>query len=664
MLKINFMPLGSSTLHTIEIGTGGSVQSGEPGTDVPGTGAGDTAGTGDGAGDGAAGVVDGQRDVFTTEMDDDLDVFLPVRTTSGTVRFYNSEDGQAWNTLIDISDGHTPVVLKAGGSPVWKGYVNKGYVGSRPLFGYCEPCEINVQCPLMELDTEYYTPTGNSDGMITLSDVITQIFNNPFGDGNIPFSLSTSVTRATVLGLYVSVGFFLKEFEADDGTVTAVPMYTRKEALEKVLRQACLSAYWNGTTVIISYIEPRSAGTTLRPDPADTGSYETALMPFKKVVVTAEPNDTEDFMQLPTQPMTDWTRTNSINPETDPIIMGGSLFMYKTIARIWGVLNQDVGDTAWRRINDSKYNYDTVGQSGVHVISYQDITGQTVTGYNLVPSVILNYPAGMDFNDTDWRDTMVNTTFIVSTKAPVMAHDALLAIQMRLALDFYDHNWSGQVEISVSIGDLYYDPDSNSWQSTPLFFHVDVENGELKSTHNVSSTYENVTGYCIPVDGTMSGSLKIKVRADDPNCGLTKNVITIEQLKAEVVRHTFDPNEKNTYRSQPAAGRGENDIELAFCSERRTVNADNFLFLPDSTYGYVGVTVMSTGGGTKRPEQWVADTIAEMTTGKVRSLIVLRQDGDFQPGLYSYEEKIYNTLVKKREWGENVTEVHLIEVTP
>ena len=100
MITIDFTALRSSDAYTLMIGTGHATS------------------------------VEGTRDVFVTTEEDDTDLFMPVRCTSGTVRFYNA--GGAWNTLADISDDHTPVqlVTQGGGGVVWRGYINKGYVGN------------------------------------------------------------------------------------------------------------------------------------------------------------------------------------------------------------------------------------------------------------------------------------------------------------------------------------------------------------------------------------------------------------------------------------------------------------------------------------------------------------------------------------------------------
>lgn len=612
-------------------------------------------------------VVDGTRDVFTTTEEDDTDVFMPVRCTSGAVRFYNKDN--AWSTLADISDEHKPVTLLSNGSPVWSGYINKGYVGTRKLYGCNEECEICVQCPLSELDTVNYDPITDqtwTSGMKTLSWVLADILNDPFGDGVVSSpSIQQISDAATILALQVYVGPFYETYNGDDGTTTYRPKYTRKQALEEVLRMACCTARWTGTAVEIK--EPKempSGGTTLNPAPIDMDSTETAVMPYKNVRVTANAEAVETAMDFPTLVLNNWAELNGIPQKVQQTaIIGPGVLNLKAVGLIWGRIGATFTPDDWRGITDDEFTYGTTDSgNNLLIAAYQQLTDDVAySGYNLSPSIWLNYTH--DYTITP-QSNIQPTTVSVQTKTDFFIQDAILEIQMRLKENFCESNFSGVVMIRVSIGDKYYNYLASAWvtAANPLPFSVDTyflkvtfENGQLKRTGNLDYNFDSYSGYGIPVTEALNGLLKIEIKASSD---FDNDIITIDSFQVRAVRHVSDIRERGTYSATGSKGQGEDSIDLAFCSERRADNAYNFLFDGNGNV----VKTVTIGGVALRPEQWVANRHAAMTTGKARSLLVLRQE-DFTANKYLFNGKRYDTLCISHDWAENITEAHLIEIS-
>lgn len=613
-------------------------------------------------------VVDGTRDVFTTTEDDDTDMFMPVRCTSGTVKFYNA--GNVWSTLANVSDNHTPVVLKQGGNDVWKGYINKGYVGGRMLFGYNEKCDIAVQCPLSELETVDYVPTAGNNAMIKLEDIIDDIFTNPFGSGtSIVYTPIDDIQVGIMLACYVSSGFFYKTFEDSDGVVSNVPKFTRKKALEEVLKMACCSARWNGTSVDIIAMKPETSTTgisALQPDPADTQSSETAIVPFKNVRVTANADGNETAVDFPTSPLQNWARLYAGNAE-QRTIQGAGLLNIHAVGLIWGRIGASFGNPdEWRGIDDDKYTYDTTDLGGnLLITAYQELTDNVqYSGYNLSPAIWLNYTQDYDITP---HSNIIATTVSIETKTPFFIQDSILEIQMRVKEDFYESNVNGVILIRVSIGNYYFDYLSNSWVDVtspgvqmPDFIKATLENGSLKRTGNLDYNFETFSGLGIPVNNVLSGLLKIEIKA---HSDFDNHIITIDSFRINAVRHVQDIREKNIFTANGANGNGDDEVNISFCSNRRNANADNFLFSQLSGE-YIVVTNMIFGTGEPiRPEQWIANRRAALNTGNVRSVITLRQVGNLAAGKYTYNNKIYDTLSISHDWAENITEAHLIEIS-
>ena len=608
-------------------------------------------------------VVDGTRDVFTTTEEDDTDVFMPVRCTSGTIRFYNA--GNAWGTLADISDEHKPVTLLSNGSPVWSGYINKGYVGTRKLYGYNEECEICVQCPLSELDTVNYEPTKNT--MMTLGSIVSDILTYPFGNDGDTFNvtLPSGTDAGMVLGLYVYSGFFYKNFENDDGSTAYVPKYTRKEALAEVLKMACCTARWTGTSVEIKEMKVVSSSSdTLSPNPADTDSSETAIVPFKSVRVTANANENDVAIQWPTKAIQNWVSDNKMQSGWNLTVRLGTT-MLKPINVLYGDFGSSwSGSDEWRNITDDEYDYTPwSGQNETRIAAYEDRSGKDVgSANNRAPSVWLNQ-CSVQISEFDVGITQVNTTiFCIKTKNAFFIQDAILCIQMRLTENFYEKNFSGVVKLSVKVGSYFWESATNSWTTQPsnAFFDAEFENGQLKRTQDLNPYFDSYDGYGIPVDRVLSGEVQVTVDASN----FSSDLICIDSLEVSAVRHVANSKERNLFTANGTKGSGDDDVELAFCSQRRAVNADNFLFAPLGNE-YEVVPYLQTDYGDIKPEEWVAKRRATLTTSdtKARSVILLRQIGDIEPGQYAFNGKVYDTLSINHDWAENITEAHLIEIS-
>ena len=103
----------------------------------------------------------GSEEPFTTDEDDDEDMFAPIRTQSGYFRIV--DDGKAVNAngqevVFDISSLYPvtatdrPVTLTDGqGNVVWQGFMQSQTFGSE-LYGNPQQYEFPIQCPIAALE--------------------------------------------------------------------------------------------------------------------------------------------------------------------------------------------------------------------------------------------------------------------------------------------------------------------------------------------------------------------------------------------------------------------------------------------------------------------------------------------------------------------------------
>ena len=93
---------------------------------------------------------------FSTQEDNNEDMFTPVRTQTGYIRIVDDgwlADGVTafdWHGMIPETDLSRPVTLTAGGSVVWQGYMQAQTFGS-VLYGNPQEREFPIQCPLSSL---------------------------------------------------------------------------------------------------------------------------------------------------------------------------------------------------------------------------------------------------------------------------------------------------------------------------------------------------------------------------------------------------------------------------------------------------------------------------------------------------------------------------------
>lgn len=105
-----------------------------------------------GGGTGAAIPLKGGAQPFTTQEDGSDDLFTPVRTQSGYLRIVDDgldANGNAfdWKDLVPETDTSRPVTLTAGGTTLWKGFMQAQDFGSI-LYGNPQEREFPIQCPL------------------------------------------------------------------------------------------------------------------------------------------------------------------------------------------------------------------------------------------------------------------------------------------------------------------------------------------------------------------------------------------------------------------------------------------------------------------------------------------------------------------------------------
>lgn len=201
-----------------------------------------------GGGTGAAIPLKGGAEPFVTQEDPSDDLFTPVRTQTGYLRIVDDgmdARGNAfdWHDLIPETDTSRPVTLTAGGTTVWRGFMQAQDFGSL-IYGNPQEREFPIQCPLSvtECSDVNYEQKHIKNFAYLLQQILLSI-----PEGGRP-------TTIMAQGGAVARTFLLKQidwqnFATEDGNGNMSARFTLYECLEDMCR------FWGWTA--------RTSGTTL-----------------------------------------------------------------------------------------------------------------------------------------------------------------------------------------------------------------------------------------------------------------------------------------------------------------------------------------------------------------------------------------------------------------
>ena len=208
----------------------------------------------------------GAASAFETVEEADTDMFMPVRTQSGTFRFIGtgSAGRNAWLGMIPSNALSKPVKLThvSNGSTVtdWQGYVQPQVFDNDYPYNGTSEHDMTVQCPLSVLGTIDIDTTGPSAGTVTVRQLIsTWIFDQLTG---------TTITNyyfqgtAAVNTNRLNVKLIWANFLDTDSDGTIKPKYTCKQVLEEVCKFFGWTCRMCGTEVFFTMPVDNTAGFT------------------------------------------------------------------------------------------------------------------------------------------------------------------------------------------------------------------------------------------------------------------------------------------------------------------------------------------------------------------------------------------------------------------
>lgn len=300
---VPFKSLQTSTLYTVNIYKEGTPQGGVQ-------------------------TLDGAADPFETQEDNDEDVFIDVRTQTGTLRIVHSDGSSLWSEMAPANDVDTPVTLthEVDGNTIldWQGFLQSEDFG-HTLYGDPQELEIPVQCPLSVLQsrhvsTEEYASRNFAYILKTLIDEI-----NGISDGIV--TLDTVVVGGGAdAQAWLLIETDWQNFLTTDSEGNIEPKYNYFEVLEDLCRFWGWTARTMQQTLYLTNADDAAeqslltltysqlatmaggtaAGTIVQPDTvvisgdcfADTNNTESLLRGFSKATVKVDCNQQDTVMKF------------------------------------------------------------------------------------------------------------------------------------------------------------------------------------------------------------------------------------------------------------------------------------------------------------------------------------------------------------------------------
>ena len=184
------------------------------------------------------------------------------------------------------------------------------------------------------------------------------------------------------------------------------------------------------------------------------------------------------------------------------------------------------------------------------------------------------------------------------------------------------------LRVILKVGDLYYN--GTEWTDTETIFSIpvvgDPSSPAVQGTAHIKNTnngeYENVSGYCIPISGYLSGPMEFTICSwENGSAGYpweqnAANIIFISGLNIKYVNNNTDYSDGLTLNSQTGvAFQDEKSVDLSLSSAPETKAGNGLLFWDGAPIGQQDIfsyAVSTEAGTASQPEYWLLDSLKKV----------------------------------------------------
>lgn len=655
----------------------------------------------------------GADEPFVTEEDDDEDMFAPIRTQTGFLRFMDT-GVSGWSDILPQNDKDRPVVLtNLAGTVLWQGYLQAETFGQE-LYGYHDEVELPVQCCLSVLSATQVTTEQ------------TQIRNFAWLLRHLIQNMEDSDAGITFNTIKIQGGadarqWLLKKFDWNNFLTENNNQLEGKYNLGSIMSDMC--QFWGWTA--------RTCGQTLYLTCIDD-SAEQSILSLTRTQLDTLASATSDtatgtieYFAASTYDLAD-TASNKIFASTDneDLLLSGA-----NKAIVTSDVNKEntVVQFAPQSVRDTMEvnGYTWVAPSGAPDMTgffttpiISQFTSPTLVGTGAnVSGNQSGFCRRQIYSSTDQDDPTLedmfvmpnsqntgsgNTTYItLQTKRAMAYGGGSLKLKADLWQGYERYNDDNEIYLRLGIGPdranaqwWYMNPVVNptdgtitsGWYVSQQIFKAAMHNGQLYSTSCVLTEGSTEMGKYlyskIPVAANLSGYIFIDILGS----GLT--TLEMGNFAIEFTRdQTVLPTNINQKRPRELVKERKESHEYTDHNVNMTQdewNAD-LIFASDNNmeYGYgllmnADGSYMATaqyGSSSEHPEQHLASRVADYWARNKRAITAdLRSDALTAAGStlriaaihplckLTFESKTFTPLSITRDWREDVSRIKMIEL--
>lgn len=230
------------------------------------------------------------------------------------------------------------------------------------------------------------------------------------------------------------------------------------------------------------------------------------------------------------------------------------------------------------------------------------------------------------------------------------------------------------VTFQLQIGDYYWDAVNNTWSTTAsTFTPATDEGGQVHNTKTLSMPYNGASGYIMPVDRVLNGTMKLTIYAH--------NIAVVQQLPLGIKLYAYnilsalsnlklsyypldndinnDIEKENKYIAKCQAGSDDVEIELKLATKTQVNGPGYGLMMYDGDYL---TNQFQIAGTARRPEEALLE-LAKQLRGSRREILTVNLLEHVKPqDRFIYNGKGYTLLSRTRNWASDESELKMYQV--
>lgn len=624
---------------------------------------------------GTAVVLKGGAQPFTTQEDDNEDMFTPIRTQSGYIRIL--DDGKDangdvlsasddWKAMVPHTGTDRPVTLTAGGNVLWRGFMQPRNFGG-VLYGNPQVREFPVQCQItslngFDIDPDdgdivnfgwllYYifSKTGTwayfyFQGVDAISDWLQKkvtwlnfIEQDSNGNGRSKYDCYQILEDiCSFFGWTVRThGQDVWFMSADDSSVNYTFRRLQFEDLEDV-SEAQAVVVSPGEFDVIDFV--------------NTNNEEGYALGCRKVTVSADINKRDNILEIPMEQIQ-------------------SLFVGKSVS------HTVVGDVHTFTVNYYPTDYEN---NILSVNCYWDQT--TIRGRFMAMQVyegdisdLHNYSFEYFLAAFGRNVPFSEYCFKLASKYPISFRYGSITINGNIEMkgEVYDQQNqlitvnSGYIIACLHIGDNWWN--GSEWVHSQASFQIPVSDNKIADNRSLNGAYVPYNGYGIPI-GNLGGLVEFYCLGSHTDGAVEGESCRVKSLTFGFARQSNlasnNDLSKNVYtQTNNSKFFEEKNIDLIFASDNGNGTGYGIIMNPSGSYAsFVSYTPQSGTATQEHPEQHLANRIANYYS-TIRQSETVNLDSD-RLGVVAPKDLCGDLypLAISHDWRDDITTLKLIKI--